>query len=99
MAGLTDAAGKSVYGRLFEIGGKDWPIIQHKEGAVTGMCVERLVRVRVEGQELQATAFVTSSKRASTEGPVSQRFIEALVRGAESAGLPAAYVERLRRGE
>lgn len=99
VAGLTDTAGKSVYGRLYEIGGKDWPIIQHKEGAVTSMCVERLVRVRVEGQELQATAFVTSPRRASTEGPISQRFIEALVRGAQSAGLPAEYIERLRRGE
>ncbi len=99
VAGLTDAPGKSVYGRLFEIGGKDWPIIQHKEGAVTSMSVERLVRVQVEGQELQATAFVTSPRRASSEGPISQRFIDALVRGAQSAGLPAEYIERLRRGE
>jgi hypothetical protein len=99
VAGLTDAPGRSVYGRLFEIGGKDWPIIQHKEGAVTSMSVERLVRVRVEGQELQATAFVTSPRRASTEGPISPRFIDALVRGAQSAGLPAEYIERLRRGE
>lgn len=99
VAGLTDAPGRSVYGRLFEISGQDWPIIQHKEGAVTSMSVERLVRVRVEGQELQATAFVTSPKRASTEGPISQRFIDALVRGAQSAGLPAEYLERLRRGE
>ncbi len=99
VAGLTDAPGKSVYGRLFEIGGKDWPIIQHKEGAVTSMCVERVVRVRVEGQELQATAFVTSPKRASSDGLISQRFIEALVRGAQSAGLPAQYLERVRRGE
>jgi cation transport regulator ChaC len=99
VAGLTDAPGKSVYGRLYEISGRDWPIIQHKEGAVTSMSVERPVRVRVEGQEMQAAAFVTSPKRASTEGPISQRFIEALVRGAQSAGLPAEYIERLRRGE
>lgn len=99
VAGLTDAPGQRVYGRLFEITGQDWPIIQHKEGAVTGMCVERVVRVRVEGQELKATAFVTSPRRASTEGPISQRFIDALVRGAQSAGLPAEYLERLRRGE
>ncbi|WP_224363013.1 gamma-glutamylcyclotransferase [Hyalangium versicolor] len=102
VAGLADAPGRSVFGRLFEIPGKDWPIIQHKEGFVTGMCVERPVRVRLEGQAgqlVEATAFTTSPRRASTEGPVSPRFIEALVRGAESAGLPAAYVERLRRGE
>ena len=57
------------------------------------------MRVRVEGQELQATAFGPAPRRASTEGPISQRFIEALVRGAQSAGLPADYLERLRRGE
>jgi gamma-glutamylcyclotransferase len=99
VAGLADAPGHSVFGRLFEIQGKDWPIIQHKEGFVTGMCIERPVRVRVEGQEVEATAFTTSPRRASQDGPVSPRFIEALVRGAQSAGLPADYVERLRRGE
>jgi gamma-glutamylcyclotransferase len=99
VAGLKDTPGRSVFGRLFEIGAKDWPIIQHKEGAVTSMCVERPVRVRVEGQELEATAFVTSPRRASTDGPLSQRFLEALERGARSAGLPAAYLERIRRGE
>jgi hypothetical protein len=53
----------------------------------------------VDGQELEATAFTTSPKRASVDGPISPRFVEALVRGAESAGLPAAYVEQLRKGE
>ncbi|MET0405454.1 MAG: gamma-glutamylcyclotransferase [Cystobacter sp.] len=98
VAGLADVPGRSVFGLLFEIGGKDWPIIQHKEGAVTHMCVEREVRVRVGGQELTATAFVTSPRRASTEGQVSSRFIEALVRGAKSAGLPPEYIERVARG-
>jgi gamma-glutamylcyclotransferase len=99
VAGLRDAPGRSVFGRLYKIGGLDWPIIQHKEGAVTSMCVERLVRIRVEGLELNAVAFTTSPRRASTEGPVSQRFVEALVRGAQGAGLPPEYIERLRRGE
>ena len=99
VAGLTDSSGKSVFGRVFEISAKDWPIIQHKEGAVTGMCIEREVRVRVGDEVLTATAFTTQPRRATSEGPVSPRFIQALVRGAESAGLPAAYIERLKRGE
>src|SRR4051812_46445854 len=45
VAGLEDRPGATVWGRLFENAEKDWPIIQHKEGAVTGMCVERPVRV------------------------------------------------------
>ena len=41
VAGLVDKPGSSIFGRLFEITGQDWPIIQHKEGAITNMCVER----------------------------------------------------------
>lgn len=95
VAGLSDEKGRSIWGRLFEIPVKDWPIVQHKEGAVTGMCVEREVKVKVDGKEVAATAFTTNPKRASSEGPVSDRFIEALVRGATAAGLPKDYVASL----
>jgi gamma-glutamylcyclotransferase len=95
VAGLEDAKGSVIFGRLFSIAGKDWPIIQHKEGAVTGMCVERLVRVRAGGRDHEATAFATNPARAVQDGPISARFIEALVRGARSAGLPADYVRSL----
>jgi cation transport regulator ChaC len=98
VAGLADRPGASVYGRLYEIAGKDWAVIEHKEGAVTGMCVPREVRVRLPGGEVAtATAFVTRPERASTEGPVSAPFVLALARGAEAAGLPAAYLEQIRR--
>lgn len=95
VAGLTDTPGRTVFGRLYEIPGKDWPVIQHKEGAVTGMCIERQVRVRCDGQELTATAFVTAPQRRSSEGPVSAPFVEALARGMRGAGLPAEYVARV----
>jgi gamma-glutamylcyclotransferase len=97
VAGLVDRPGASVHGLLFRIPGKDWPIIQHKEGWVTHMCVERPARVRVGGKEVEATAFATAPDRRSTDGPVSARFVEALVRGAKAAGLPAAWVESLAR--
>jgi hypothetical protein len=95
VAGLADAAGSSVYGRLFEIAERDWPIVAHKEGGVTGMSVERTVRVRVAGEIREATAFTTNPKRASKDGPISTRFVEALVRGAKSAQLPDDYVAKL----
>ena len=97
MAGLVDRPGASVHGLLFRIPGKDWPIIQHKEGLVTNMCVERVVRVRTGGRELEATAFTTAANRRSKEGPISARFVDALVRGAEAAGLPAPWVASLRK--
>ncbi|MHB8420739.1 MAG: gamma-glutamylcyclotransferase [Myxococcales bacterium] len=95
VAGLADRAGSSVFGRLFEIPGADWPIVEHKEGAVTGMCLERGVRVRAGGEVVEATAFITNPARASFDGPISQRFVEALTRGARAAGLPEGYVARL----
>ena len=98
VAGLSDRPGSSVHGLLFRIPGKDWPIVQHKEGFVTHMCTERLVRVRAGGRDLEATAFTTAENRKSTEGVVSARFVEALVRGAEAAGLPASWVASLRGG-
>ena len=95
VAGLKDAPGASVHGRLFEISEKDWAIIQHKEGGITGMCVEKPVKVRVGSEVVDAVAFVTNPQRASPDGPISKPFVEALVRGAKSAGLPDAWVKQL----
>jgi hypothetical protein len=95
VAGLVDAQGRSVFGRVFEISEKDWPIVQHKEGFITGMCVERPVRVKVGGELVEAIAFTTNPARAQHDGPVSPRFTEALVRGATQAGLPPEWIAGL----
>jgi len=97
VAGLADEKGASVFGRIYEIDGADWPIIEHKEGAVTNMCVEREVRARVDGEIVIATAFTTRPERRSGDGPVSSRFVASLVRGARAAGLPDAWIERIER--
>lgn len=96
VAGLQDAAGKSVFGLLFAVPEKDWSIIQHKEGVVTGMCVERTVKVKAGDKVVEATAFTTNPVRASHDGPVSDRFLEALARGAKSAGLPDAWIASIK---
>jgi gamma-glutamylcyclotransferase len=97
VASLADAPGQRVFGKLFTLAGEDWPIVQHKEGAITGMCVEREVEVIVDGVPVKAVAFITAPGRRSLDGPVSPRFMEALQRGASAAGLPAAYLDELRR--
>lgn len=98
VAGLVNRPGSSVFGRLFEISEKDWPIISHKEGGVTGMSVERAVKVKVDGAMKDAIAFATNPTRQSSDGPISPRFVEALLRGAESAGLPAKWIAELKAG-
>lgn len=96
VAGLTPKTGTSVFGRLFEIPVVDWPVVQHKEGVVTGMSIEKHLIVNVNGTEFEATAFITSPSRASLEGPISERYIEALINGATQSGLPQAYIDKLK---
>ncbi len=98
VAGLVDQPGATVHGRLFEISELDWPIISHKEGGVTQMSVERPVKVKVGDKVIDAIAFATNPKRQSMDGAISPRFVEALVRGATAAGLPAAWISSLSAG-
>ncbi len=95
VAGLVDQPGQSVFGRVFEISELDWPIISHKEGGVTGMSVERPVKLKVGDKFIDAIAFATHPKRQSLDGPISTRFVKALVRGATAAGLPAEWIASL----
>ncbi len=95
VAGLVDKKGSSVFGRLYEIAKVDWPVVQHKEGFVTGMSHERTLKVTVDNQEFEAIAFVTAPQRASFEGPVSERFLTALTNGARRSGLPEHYVNSI----
>lgn len=97
VAGLVDKAGSVVYGMLFEIPAKNWPVVQHKEGVITGMSVEKTVHVSVDGQHLEAIAFTTAPNRVSLQGPISEAYIEALVRGAKQSGLPEEYIKSLAR--
>jgi hypothetical protein len=95
VAGLIEKPGASVWGLLFEIAGADWAVIEHKEGAVTGMCVPMPVRVVAGGETFEALAFTTRPDRRSLEGPISAGFVEALARGATETGLPAAYIDNI----
>ena len=95
VAGLVDAPGKKVCGKLFSIAGTDWPIIRHKEGGITEMSVERPVQVSCAGKVIPAVAFETNPRRRSTHGEISPHFRAALVAGAKAAGLPADWVTEL----
>ena len=70
-------------------------MVQHKEGVITGMSIEKKINVVVNGQTIEATAFTTNPARASLQGPVSEDYVEALIRGATQSGLPASYIESI----
>ena len=96
VAGLVDKTGAQVFGRLYEIDAKHWPVVQHKEGVISGMAIEKKVKVNVGGRTVEATVFVTNPSRASTQGEISQRFIEALIQGARRSELPESYIQTLK---
>lgn len=96
IAGLTRKPGRSVFGKLFRIRPEDWAIIQHAEGGRGARFVELEVQVRAGGKTQPATAFSTPPDRATTKGPVSETYAQALARAAEVAKLPAPYVMRLK---
>lgn len=96
VAGLEKKKNSCVYGVLFDIPAKDWPVVQHKEGFITGMCIELPISVEVDNQIINATAFSTSPERATSQGPISSEYIKTLIRGAQSCELPMEYIEKLR---
>lgn len=97
---LTDAAQPAdVRGLVFEIPDSHWPIVQHKEGIVTGAAVEMPLKVLVgeRGTKIvDATAFVTHPDRVSKDGPVSVRFLETVLGAYKARGVPQGAIESVR---
>src|SRR5260370_29838607 len=77
VAGLADRPGTTVFGRLCEIAGADWPIVQHKEGLITAMCVERPGRLRAGGVRLPSTSVATPPAHSPPHRRPSPRFVAA----------------------
>lgn len=96
VAGLARTAGASVFGLLYEIPAADWPIVQHAEGGRGGKYTELTLELKVAGKAATAIAFTPRAELTSQQGLVSQQYVNTLARGAEVAGLPAEYVNKLK---
>jgi len=97
IASLVAMPGHSVFGKVLTLKDSDWAIVREAEGgAKSGAFVELAVQVKVDGKVISATALGAAPGRATTAGPVSESYANALARGAESAGLPKAYWEKLK---
>lgn len=96
IASLVQAPGRSVSGKLFRIPDADWATVRRAEGAQGGSFQEMPVRVKAGGQVVEAVAFASAADRTTLQGPVSESYASTLARGAEAAGLPRAYWERLK---
>lgn len=96
IASLVAMPGHSVFGKVLALKDSDWAIVREAEGARSGAFVELPVQVKVDGQLIAATALGAAPGRTTTSGPVSEPYANALARGAEAAGLPKAYWEKLK---
>lgn len=104
---LIPRPGATTYGVLFELPEADAEKVRHKEGATTGLYREIAIEVRlwapgaeddVTMQLLEAHAFVAAEGRAVPDPPPpSERWLEAVIAGAEAHGLPAPWIAELKR--
>src|SRR6185312_6998652 len=100
VASLAEDAQGSVEGLALPLPGTSRALVEHKEGAISGLYMPfdaQIVPLAV-GNPVKALAFRASpDRRLPQDAPPSKRFVETLIRGAASAGLSTAYVESLKK--
>ena len=98
VANLREDSQGEVHGVLFEIPVPARDAVLRKEGVPTGLSQEIDVTVSAGGKDdLPAKAFVARPEKRGEPGPPSGRLIGYLLEGAQERGLPAAWLEQLRR--
>lgn len=99
VANLTEDERSAVHGVLFELPDPARDAIFRKEGVPTGLSQQIDVTVEAHGDALPAKAFVARSDKRATPGPASERLLSYLIEGAMERGLPAEWVDTLRKQE
>ncbi|MBS2032842.1 MAG: gamma-glutamylcyclotransferase [Deltaproteobacteria bacterium] len=100
VASLTEDASGIVEGLALPLPGSARALVEHKEGAISGLYVpfDVLVSPLAGGAPVKALAFRASpDRRLPQDAPPSKRFLETLVRGATSAGLSQTYLDGLKK--
>ena len=98
VANLAEAPGQRVQGLAVALPGSARKMVDHKEGAVSGLYMPVAVTVRplAGGDGVPAVAYRGAANRVGPEQPPSPRFLEALLRGAERWHLDAQWMDQLR---
>jgi gamma-glutamylcyclotransferase len=96
VASLREAPGESVEGLALPMPGDARGLVDHKEGAISGLYAPFAVTLTVgDGETIPALAY-RAARPSPTELPPSRAFVETLVRGAESSRLSAGWIGKLR---
>jgi gamma-glutamylcyclotransferase len=97
VANLAEDKDAAVHGVLFEIPPPAKEAVLRKEGVATGLSEEVDVFVEAEGRRIAAKTFVAKPEKRSEPGPASGRLLAYLIEGAQERGLPASWVDHLRK--
>ena len=99
VASLAEAPGEWVEGLAVPMPGAARGLVDHKEGAVSGLFEPFEVTLRdAGGHELAALAYRTSpARRLPREAPPAAAWLEVVRRGAQAAGLSEEWLARLDR--
>jgi hypothetical protein len=99
VASLTEAPADWVEGLAVPMPGAARGLVDHKEGAVSGLYEPFEVTLRAgDGQEIPALAYRTAAaRRLPAEAPPAAAWLEVVRRGARAAGLSEEWLARLER--
>ena len=98
VASLAEAPGDVVEGLAVPMPGEARGLVDHKEGAVSGLYEPLAVTLETALGPVPALAFrVARARRLPAEGAPAPAYLDVLLRGARAAGLPAAWISRLER--
>ena len=98
VASLAEAPGSSVEGVALPLPAGARGLVDHKEGAISGLYQPFEVKVipLAGGPAVAALAYrAVPERRLAREVPPSPRFLDVLERGARAWGLSAAYLSEL----
>ena len=96
VASLREAPGESVEGLALPMPGDARGLVDHKEGAISGLYTMFPVEVTAGNDHIAAVAY-RAARPLDRELPPSRGFLETLVKGARASGLSASWIDRLQR--
>ena len=96
VASLAEAPDRTVEGIALPLPGEARGLVDHKEGAISGLYEPFAVSVRTADGALPALAYrAVASRRLPSEEPASRAFLDVLRRGAKAWGLSASWQDAL----
>jgi hypothetical protein len=98
VASLTEAADQLVEGISLPLPGAARGLVDHKEGAISGLYRAFPVEILVGDEKVPALAYrAADDRRLQAEEPPSRQFVETLIRGARSFQLSPEWISSLER--